>query len=361
MKITGVAVDVLKVPLERPYVATGRMITDYWHVLARVRTADGIEGFGYVVMLNDSLVRPLAAACLELAQLLPGMRLFEPEAAWAKLAGAAAWVGPGGLVNFAIAPLDIALWDAAGKAAGQPLYRLLGGFRDRVPAYASDGLWYNLPLDELAAAARRHCEAGFTAVKLRIGNEATPAGEVSRVRAVRDAVGAGARIMVDATEMWDINRALETGRALQEAGIAWLEDPIDHEDVAGLARMGSLLNVPIATGENLYTLAEFTALLSARAAGVAIIDLGRIGGITPWRRVAGLAQAMNVKVCGHVLPEMHVHLVAAVPNGHLVEYVPRSEHILEAMPKMENGALIAPDGAGLGLALDAGAVRRFAL
>ena len=359
MRIVDVAVDLLKVPLKYPYVATGKIVTDYWHVLARVTAADGIEGFGYVVLLNDSLVRPLADAARELGQLLLGMRIFEPEAAWARLNRAANWIGPGGLVNYAIAPLDIALWDAAGKAAGQPLHRRLGGFSDRAPTYASDGLWYSLSLDDLAASARRHHDNGFSAVKLRIGNEVTAAGEVGRVMAVRDAVGDGVRIMVDATEMWDINRALEAGRALQDAGIHWLEDPIDHQNVAGLARMTGLLNVPIATGENLYTLSEFTTLLSAGAAGVAIIDLARIGGITPWRRVASLAQAMNVRVCGHVIPEVHVHLVAAVPNGYLVEYVPRSERILEAMPKIEDGHLIAPDGAGLGLALDKEAVRRF--
>jgi L-talarate/galactarate dehydratase len=359
MRITEVLVDLLKVPLKEPYSAAGKKITDYWHVLARVRTKDGVEGFGYVVLLNDSLVRPLTDATRELGQLLIGAHVFEPEAAWAKLNRAADWIGPGGMVNYALAPLDIALWDAAGKAAGQPLYRLLGGSRDRVPAYASDGLWYSLSLDELAAAARGHRDNGFPAVKLRIGNEATPAGEVARVTAVRDAVGNDVRIMVDATETWDINRALETGRALQEAGIHWLEDPIDHQDVTGLARMANLLDVPIATGEHLYNLSEFTSLLSARAAGVAIIDLARIGGVTPWRRVANLAQAHNVKVCGHVIPEVHVHLLAGVPNGHLVEYVPRSERILETMPKIENGHLVAPDGPGLGLNLDQEAVRRF--
>ena len=359
MRIAEVAVDLLKVPLTEPYLAAGKKVTDYWHVLARVRSTDGIEGFGYVVLLNDSLVRPLADATRELGQLLIGMHLFEPEAAWDRLNRAADWIGPGGMVNYALAPLDIAMWDAAGKAVGQPLHRLLGGFRDRVPAYASDGLWYSLSPDALAASARRHRDDGFRAIKLRVGNEATPAGEVRRVRAVREAVGDDLRIMVDATETWDINRALETGRALQEAGIHWLEDPIDHQDVAGLARMTHLLDVPIATGEHLYSLSQFTQLLSARAAGVAIIDLARIGGVTPWRRVANLAQAFHVKVCGHVIPEVHVHLLAAAPNGYLAEYVPRSERILQAMPKIENGQLIAPAAPGLGLALDQDAVRRF--
>jgi L-alanine-DL-glutamate epimerase-like enolase superfamily enzyme len=340
MRIKEVVVDLLKVPLAEPYTAVGKKITDYWHVLARIRTSDGIEGFGYVVLLGEALVRPLADATRELGQLLVGMSIFEAEAAWAKLNRAGDWIGPGGLLNYAMASLDIALWDAAGKATGQPLYRLLGGFRDRAPTYASDDLWYSHTLDQLATAARRHHDNGFRAMKLRIGNEATAAGEVARVQAVREATDSDTRILVDATELWDMRRALETGRALQEIGIHWFEDPIHHQDIAGFAELTSQLTAPVAT----------------RAA---IIDLGRIGGITPWRRVAALAQAFNVKVSGHVLPEVHVHLVTAVPNGDLVEYVPRSVRILKEMPRIENGQLVAPDGPGLGLELDQDAVRAF--
>jgi L-alanine-DL-glutamate epimerase-like enolase superfamily enzyme len=359
VSITAVTVDLLRVPLAQSYSAAGKTIGDYWHVLSRIRTSDGIEGFGYVVLLDGSLVGPLAHATRELGQLLIGTADFAPEAAWARLSRAARWAGPGGLVNYAIASLDIALWDAAGKRAGLPLYRLLGGARDRVPAYASDGLWYSLSLDELAASAQRHVADGFAALKLRIGHERSPQGEVQRVRTVREAVGEDVRILVDATETWEVNQALQTGRALEEVGIAWLEDPIDHGDVEGLSRMNSLLRVPIATGEHLYTIGEFAHLFHARGTGVAIIDLARIGGITPWRHVASLAHAMHIPVCGHVIPEIHVHLLAAIPNGHLVEYVPRSERILQGMPALEGGALVAPDAPGLGLSLDQDAVRRY--
>ncbi len=359
MRVASVTVDLLRVPSVQPYMAAGREIRDYWHVLARIVTDDNVEGFGYVVILNAALVKPLADATRELADLLNGMHVFEPEAAWKKLTQAAKWVGPGGFVNCAIAPLDIAIWDAAAKAAHQPLYRLLGGSRDRVPAYASDNLWYNLSLDELATSAQKHIADGFRAMKLRIGNEETPQGEVRRVAAVREVAGDGVRIMVDATETWETNQALQAGRALQDAGIHWLEDPIDHQDVTGMSRLANVLHVPIATGEHLYTIGEFSQLFAARAAGVGIIDLARIGGVTPWRHVASLALTSNVRICGHVLPELHVHLVAAIPNGHLVEYVPRSERILRSMPTLKDGNLLAPSAPGLGLTLDEEAVRRF--
>jgi L-alanine-DL-glutamate epimerase-like enolase superfamily enzyme len=284
--------------------------------------------------------------------------VLEAEAAWDRLARQADWAGPGGLLHLALAPLDIAVWDARGKTLGQPLHRLLGGHRDRVPTYASDGLWYSLTPGELAAAARRHALDGFPAVKLRLGREATPEGEVRRVEAVRAAVGPDVRIMVDINETWTPAQARRGARALQAAGIAWLEDPVHHLDLAGLADLRRGLDVPLAAGERLYQLEAFRALLEARAVDVLVLDLARVGGITPWRRVAALAQAYHVVVCGHVVPEVHVHLVASIPHGHLVEYVPRSAGILAAMPRVERGELVAPSGPGLGLALDEAAVRR---
>jgi L-alanine-DL-glutamate epimerase-like enolase superfamily enzyme len=358
VKITRVAVNVLRVPVDHPYVAGGRTVDANWHVLARLATSDGVEGFGYVVYPRRDLMTAIGLAARELGEHLIGMSVLEPEAAWDRLARRGDWVGPGGLLHCALAPLDVAVWDAAGKTLGQPLHRLLGGYRDRLPAYASDGLWYSLAPDELAASARRHVDGGFGAVKLRLGKEATPELEARRVHAVREAVGPDVRIMVDATESWSPIRARRTGRVLQDAGIAWLEDPVHHLDVAGLAELRRHLQVPIAAGEHLYHLDAFRTLLEARAVDVVILDLARVGGVTPWRRIAALAHAHRVPVCGHVVPEIQVHLLAAIPNGHLVEYVPRSAGILASMPRIEGGELLAPDAPGLGLELDEAAVRR---
>src|ERR1700722_7647603 len=186
MNIKSVTVRILSVPLENPYTAAGRSVGANWHVMAEVTTEDGVTGFGYIVALNQMFIGTVAAAAREPAPLLTGMSVAEPEAAWKKMARAGDWVGPGGLLHFAMAPLDIAIWDAFGKTLGQPVARLLGGARDRLPVYASDGFWYSLTLDELAASARRAVDAGFRAVKLRVGNEKHPDGETARVRAVRD-------------------------------------------------------------------------------------------------------------------------------------------------------------------------------
>lgn len=359
MKITGVTVDVLQTPVERPYIAGGRQVQSNWHVLARVTTEDGIQGIGYIVALRQDLVTTVAQATRELGEHLIGAHVLEVEATWARLERIGNWVGPGGMLHLAIAPLDIAMWDAAGKALGQPLYRLLGGYRDRLLTYASDALWYSLSPEELAASASLHVAHGFRAVKLRLGKEASPEAEASRVRAVRHAIGPDIRVLVDATESWDVPRATQTGRMLQAEGITWLEDPVHHQDIAGLSHLAGILDIPVAGGEHVYQLSAFRELLRAQAVDIAIIDLARVGGITPWRKVAALAQAYQVPVCGHVIPEIHVHLLAAIPNGFMVEYVPRSAPILQEMPAVEDGQLVAPKGPGLGIELDEAAIRRY--
>src|SRR5262245_1796894 len=168
VNVTGVNVEVLQVPVDNPYIAAGRPVEGNWHVLARITTDDGIEGIGYVVSNRGDLVRAVAQATRELGEHLIGAHVVEVEAAWARLVRAGGWTGPGGMLHIAIAPLDIALWDAAGKAVDQPLYRLLGGYSDRLPAYASDRLWYSLSLDELAESASQHVRNGYRSVKLRL-------------------------------------------------------------------------------------------------------------------------------------------------------------------------------------------------
>ena len=359
MKIERVTVEVLETPVDLQYVAGGSSVGANWHVLARVFTDDGVQGIGFVVALRPTLIKALAQATEELGQLLVGMEILEVEAARSRLERAGGSMGPGGMLCLALSSLDIALWDAAGKTLGQPLYRLLGGHRDRVRAYASDALWYSLTPDELAKSAQHHVSQGYDMVKLRLGHEAGPAGEVARVRAVREAVGPDVQIMVDATESWNETQAMAAGRALQEAGISWLEDPVSHQNLAGLAHLAHVLDVPIAAGERLYGVDPFVKTFDARAVDVAIIDLGRAGGITPWMKIAALAEARGIPVAGHVIPEVHVHLLSAIPNGHLVEYMPRSVPIFKTRLVLEDGHLLAPQAPGLGLELDEGACERF--
>jgi L-talarate/galactarate dehydratase len=311
------------------------------------------------VATRAPLVQALAQTARELGQGLVGMNLLEVEAARARLERDGGWVGPGGMLSMAISTLDIALWDAAGKMLGQPLCRLLGGYRDRVRTYASDALWYSLPLEVLKDSARQHVSRGFEILKLRLGHEARPEGEAARVRAVREAVGPQVQIMVDAAESWTPSQAMPAARALQEAGIVWLEDPVDHRDLGALAQIAAALDIPVAGGEHLYGLDPFQKTFEARALDIAIIDLARVGGITPWMKVAALAEARGIPVADHVIPEVHVHLLSAVPNGHVVEYMPRSEPIFKTRLALEDGHLVAPKAPGLGVELDEDACEKF--
>jgi L-alanine-DL-glutamate epimerase-like enolase superfamily enzyme len=359
MKIDRVTVEVLETPVELQYIAAGNSVNSNWHVLSRVFTDDGVQGVGFAVATRSRLVKALAHTAEELGQGLIGMNVLEVEAARAKMERDGGWVGPGGMLSMAIATLDIALWDAAGKILGQPLYRLLGGYRDRVRAYASDAMWYSLPLEVLQQSARYHTSRGYDRLKLRLGHERRPEGEVARVRAVQEAVGPDVQIMVDAAESWDQAQAMLAGRALQEAGIVWLEDPVNHQNLTALSRLAESLDIPVSGGEHLYGLDPFQRTFDARAVDIAIIDLARVGGITPWLKVAALAEARGIPVAGHVIPEVHVHLLSAVPNGYLVEYMPRSEPIFKTRLKLEEGHLLAPQSPGLGVELDEAACEKY--
>jgi L-alanine-DL-glutamate epimerase-like enolase superfamily enzyme len=165
--------------------------------------------------------------------------------------------------------------------------------------------------------------------------------------------------MVDAAESWNEVQAVPAARALQDAGIVWLEDPVNHQNLAGLSRLAEMLDIPVAGGEHLYGPDPFQKTFDARALDVAIIDLARVGGITPWMKVAAIAQARGIPVAGHVIPEVHVHLLSAVPNGYLVEYMPRSEPIFKTRLKLEDGHLVAPQTPGLGIELDEAACESY--
>lgn len=359
VSITGVSIAVLETPVSLEYTAAGHAVASNWHILARLQTDAGIEGIGWVVANRGGLVRAMASAAAELGNLLIGINVLDHQAAYRRMERAAGWVGPGGLATMAMSAIDIAQWDAAGKALGVPLFRLLGGAADRVPAYASDGLWYSMPVDELQKSAAAHIAAGYDKIKLRLGAGGSPQAEAARVRAVREAVGPAVSIMVDGTESWNMAQAAATGRALQEAGITWLEDPVDHRNIAGLAELTAALDIPVAAGERLYGLDPFRRNLAARAVDIAIIDVARAGGITPWLKIAALAEAHAIPVAGHVVPEVHTHLLAAIPNSSLVEYMPRSEPIFTTRLTLQNGCLLAPDAPGLGVTLDEAAVQRY--
>jgi len=216
-----------------------------------------------------------------------------------------------GLALHGIAGIDIALWDALGKALGQPVWRLLGGHRDRIPAYAMVG-WLNYSLDELRSICGQAMAQGFRGVKVKVG-AATLDEDVTRIRAVREVIGDASALMVDANQALSVNEALRRGRAYEDLGCLWFEEPIRADDTTGLAQLAQALTIPIAAGENNYGKRQFRELFERRAVDIVQPDLRRAGGLTECLEIGLMADAFNIPYASHG-GGVHLHVLAALPN-----------------------------------------------
>jgi L-alanine-DL-glutamate epimerase-like enolase superfamily enzyme len=359
MRITHVTTRVLSTPADNPLVVGLPAPADTREfVTLELGTDQGLVGVG-LTFFGGALTPALRAAVDGLARLAIGEDPRRTEAIAAKLRRAASHAGPGGIYTLALSAIDTACWDLAGKEAGRSVCALLGGLRDRVPTYASGALMRPHPVDYLAAAGPRLRDMGFRQMKMQCGSEPTAAASVERVRVVREAVGPDVDLMCDINQLWSVHHAIEVGRRVEPYRLYWLEDPVAHDDYPGLARVADALDTPIATGEYHYGIVPFRHMLEARSLDIVMIDLLRVGGITQWMKVAGMAEAFDLPVVSHLVPEIHVHLIAAIPNGLTVEYMPWSLRLFEETPRLEGGQLVVPDRPGLGLAFDQAALKRF--
>jgi len=221
-----------------------------------------------------------------------------------------------GLALFGIAGIDVALWDLVGKTVGQPVWRLLGAQRDRVPAYAMVG-WLNYPLDELKAICEQALEQGFRGVKMKVGAP-TLEEDIERIEAVQSVLGRKGLIMVDANQVFSLNEALRRGQVYQELGCYWFEEPLRADDTDGLARLADALTIPIASGENNYGKRQFRELFQRRAVDIVQPDLRRAGGVTECLEIGLMADAFNVPYASHG-GGIHLHVLAALPNTLFME------------------------------------------
>src|SRR2546426_381461 len=327
-------------------------------VTLELGTDQGLVGVG-LTFFGGALTAALKVAVDTLAGLVVGDDPTQTEAIAAKLRRAAGSSGPGGIFTLALSAIDTACWDICGKALGQSVGALLGGLRDRVPTYASGALMRPHPVDYLAKAGPRLRDMGFRQMKMQCGSEPSVAASIERVRVMREAIGPDVDLMCDINQLWSVNQAIEVGRRIEPYHLFWLEDPTTHDDYPGLARIADALTTPIAAGEYHYGIVPFRHLLEARSIDIVMIDLLRVGGITQWMKVAGMAEAFNLPVVSHLVPEIHVHLVAAIPNGLTVEYMPWTLRLYEETPPIEAGQLVVPKKPGLGLAFDQAAMKRY--
>jgi L-talarate/galactarate dehydratase len=359
MKITHVTTRILRTPADNPLVVGLPAPTDTREfVTLELGTDQGLTGVG-LTFFGGALTPALRAAVDGLAQLLIGDDPSETEAIAAKARRAAGSSGPGGIFTLALSAIDIACWDLKGKAVGRSVAALLGGLRERVSTYASGALMRPHPIDYLAKAGPRLYDMGFRQMKMQCGSEPTVAASVERVRVMREAIGSDVDLMCDINQLWSVNHAIEVGRRIEPYHLFWLEDPTAHDDYAGLARIADNLTTPIAAGEYHYGIVPFRHMLEARSIDIVMIDLLRAGGITQWMKIAGMAEAFNLPVVSHLVPELHVHLIAAIPNGLTVEYMPWTLRLWEETPKLDRGQLVVPTKPGLGLAFDQAALKRY--
>ena len=328
--------------------------------IVRITDADGVQGIGYSYTIGTGGSSVLALLNDHLCPGLIGCEAEEIEKIWRKLFFHTHATTVGALTSMALAAIDTALWDLRCRRAHLPLWRMAGGAKNAVPLYLTEGGWLHIEPATLVDDALVVKAKGFSGAKIKIGRPHV-AEDVARLRAVRDAVGPGFEIMTDANQGFTLSEAIRRARHYEELDIAWFEEPVHADDVEAHAKLTRSTSVPIAIGESLYSISQFKDYLVRGACTIVQVDVGRIGGITPWLKVAHMAEAHNVSVCPHFLMELHVSLAAAVPNGRYVEYIPQLDPITHSRMHIRDGMAIPSDDDGLGIEWDLGAIERLTL
>ena len=342
---------------ERPRTDAIQSFTKQETIFVDIETADGVVGTGYAYTIGTGGRAVLEMLRNDLVPLLAGEDANQIEAVWQKLFWATHGTAVGAITSLALAAVDIALWDARGKTLRQPLWRLAGGARPTVPLYDTEGGWLHLSTRDLVEGALASKKRGWPGVKLKIGKP-RPQEDLERLSAVREAVGPAFDIMVDANQSMTYAEAKRRARLFEQLDLFWLEEPLPAEDLGGHVRLAASTTIPIAVGESIYSPSHFREYVAAGAAGILQPDAARLGGITPWLKVAHLAEAFNVKVAPHFLMELHVSLAAAVPNAIYLEYIPQLRQITHTEIEIVDGMALAPESPGVGIDWDREAIAK---
>jgi mandelate racemase len=355
--VRDVAVRAVVVPLRRPLATRVGDFPRWPLLLIDVSTEQGITGRGYIGPYLDRAASALVPAIRDLGAALRGTPA-SPAAAYQAARGWFSLAGYQGLALAAVAGLDIALWDALAKAAGLPLARLLGGTMEPVPAYNSNGLGLIPPVAAGDEALELLAEGGFTALKVRVGR-ASAADDLAAVRKVRAAVGEQVTLVADYNQGLTLSDALERCRALDGEGLAWIEEPMRHDDLDGHARVARDIATPVMLGENFYGPRAMNDAIRAQACDLVMPDLMRIGGVTGWLQAAAIADVACLPMSSHLYPELSGHLLRVTPTRHWLEWCDWASPVLEQPFEVRSGQLHLPDVPGNGLDWDEGAVARY--
>ena len=319
--------------------------------IVKIIDSDGVVGVGYSYTIGTGGSSVMCLLKDHLAPQLIGRSPDNIEAIWRdlKLSTNATYVGP--ITALALAAIDTALWDMKCKRAKLPLHVMAGGATDRVKLYTTEGGWLHIEKEKLVEDALHAKELGFYGAKFKVGKPHV-AQDVERISAVREAVGSNWDIMVDANQSLTVDESIRRAKNFEPFYLAWIEEPLPAEDVDGHIRLSQSTSIPIAVGESMYSMAHFKEYMQKGACSIVQVDVARIGGITPWLKVAHTAESFNMPVCPHFLMELHVSLVCAVQNNRWLEYIPQLDDITTKGLEIINGVAIAPKEPGLGIAWD---------
>jgi L-alanine-DL-glutamate epimerase-like enolase superfamily enzyme len=351
MKISAVEPFILHLPLTASSISDSTHSITHWGVVgARIVTDEGIEGYGFTGthahLPSDRLITSCIRDCY--APLLLGEDAAEQTRLWTKLARypALQWVGRAGITHLALAAIDVALWDLRAKQAELPLWRYLGGASSpAIEAYNTDIGWLSFSLDQLLEGTKRAVEIdGFRRIKLKVGHD-DPIVDIRRLTAVRKALGPDIRIAVDGNGKWDLPTCLRFCTAARDLDIYWFEEPLWYDDVGSHAALARASTIPIALGEQLYTLDAFRSFIAAGGVHYVQPDVTRLGGITEYIQVADLAHAHRLPVAPHAgeMSQVHVHLSYWHPASSILEYIPWiKDHFVEPIA-VQGGVYRRPD------------------
>jgi mandelate racemase len=346
----------VEVPMKLPLGTSAGAIRAAPLVLVDVETEEGVTGRAYLFCYLPAAAPAIAALLAEIERTLKGERIA-PAGLWDKLARRFKLIGVQGIVRMAMSGFDVACWDALAVAAGKPLVALLGGSPRPITAYNSNGLGLMAP-EAAADEAEKLLEGGFRAVKLRLGHPTLEA-DLAAVRSVRRRLPDGVKLMVDFNQALPLAEALQRCRAIDREGIYWIEEPIRHDDFRGCAELARELSTPVQIGENFSMPEQMAEALAAGACDFVMPDLERIGGVTGWRRAAGLASEKGVPMSSHLFPEASAHLLALTPTCHFLEYVDWANAILAEPLAIAGGEALIPDRPGTGIVWDERAVKHY--
>jgi mandelate racemase len=340
--------------LARPVVARIATITEWPLILIDLHTEEGVVGRSYLEPYIRKSLRYLIPALHDLGEMLKGRRVA-PREIYEAGRKSLHFVGYEGMSMIVVAGIDMAAWDALAIAAGVPLCVLLGGSIGAVPAYNSNGLWLRPPAEVGREAIELRDEGGFKGLKLRLGRERV-ADDLAAILAVRETVGSEMSLMVDFNQGLHLGEALERCHAIDDLGLAWIEEPIVYDNLEGCARLAAELKTPIQIGENFYGPRALYNALQMKACDYVMPDFMRIGGVTGWQQAAAIAAAAGIPISTHLCPEVAAHVMRVTETAHWLEWQDWADPILRQPYEIKDGKLHIPDVPGIGLEWDEKAV-----